>query len=404
MATPTPVQKSQKEISEGKDDVLARGNLISRKNDSIKDFTVSIRDIDSAVRYYFQNVIKPTVVEADKIVNVPVIYGSPERWKSIQRDGYFKDEKDKVILPLIVYKRNTITKDDGYAIDKLDANNPNLLYSYQKKYSMKNKYDNFAVNIGNAPLTEFYSVVVPDYVILNYEFIILTEAVSQMNKILESVIYSEGSYWGEPERFKFRTKIQSYDTNIEIATDTQRTVKTNFSLEMNGYLLPDTINKGLSIQAENFNVAYSPKQVFFGFDTDRAATLPTLGSAIVTTGTPGLPSISSIQGGTTNVIGKQITDYLALVVTRVADSSSLNTMVFDGVNVQSAPEPSGLTTSKENFHFLVNGQYISSNFVTSVVDSGSSVVTTFDTASMGYNLGKEVNPDSLVGVGKFLIL
>ena len=32
----------------------------------------------------------------------------------------------------------------------------------------------------------------------------------QMNKIVEQIIYSEGSYWGEDGKFKFRTKIDNY--------------------------------------------------------------------------------------------------------------------------------------------------------------------------------------------------
>jgi len=392
---PSVIPKSQKELSKGKEEILARGNIISRKNDTVKDFTVSIKDIDSTVRFYFQNVIHPTVVEADKVVNVPVIYGSPERWKSIQRDGYFKDEKDKVILPLIVYRRNSIAKDAEYSIDKLDANNPNLLYTFKKKYSDKNKYDNFSVNIGNAPISEFYSVVVPDYIICNYEFIVMTEAVSQMNKIIESVIYSEGAYWGDPERFKFRSKIESYETNIEIAADTQRTVKTTFSLELRGYLLPDTINKGLSIVADNFNVSYSPKQVFFGFDTETSLAESYIPQRL-------MPSATSIQGGT-SVLGQALTDYLILNITKVASSNTANTATFSSVNIQLAPDGSGLTTTSNSFYVFINGQYISNNFITSIVDSGTTVVITFDTVALGYDLTGQ-SSDAIVAVGKFLEL
>ena len=390
-----PTPKTQFEIATGKEKPLNRGKVISRKTDKVKDFTVSIRDIDFAIKYYFKNIIKPSVVENGIIIDVPVIYGSPERWKSIQRDGYFKDEKDKLILPLIVFKRNSISKDDSFSIDKLDANNPILFYPFKKKWSEKNKYDNFSVSMGIKPTEEYYSVVVPDYVILNYDFIVMTEAVEQMNKIIEAIVYSEGSYWGEKERFKFRTKIQTYTTNIEGGNDSQRTVKTTFSLELNGYLVPDSINKQLPLVAGNFEKAFSPKQIFFGTDVDTA--LDTL--AETSTTSTATPSITSIQGGTVQTVSNDAIDYLSVVITKVAASINGSVATFTGVNIKQAPAGSGLETTKENFYFFINGQYVSSVDIVSIVDSGSTVLVTF--SSIGYSLD---SGDTIVGVGKFSVL
>ena len=390
-----PTPKTQFEIATGKEKPLNRGKVISRKTDKVKDFTVSIRDIDFAIKYYFKNIIKPSVVENGIIIDVPVIYGSPERWKSIQRDGYFKDEKDKLILPLIVFKRNSISKDDSFSIDKLDANNPILFYPFKKKWSEKNKYDNFSVSMGIKPTEEYYSVVVPDYVILNYDFIVMTEAVEQMNKIIEAIVYSEGSYWGEKERFKFRTKIQTYTTNIEGGNDSQRTVKTTFSLELNGYLVPDSINKQLPLVAGNFEKAFSPKQIFFGTDVDTA--LDTL--AETSTTSTATPSITSIQGGTVQTVSNDAIDYLSVVITKVAASIDGSVATFTGVNIKQAPAGSGLETTKENFYFFINGQYVSSVDIVSIVDSGSTVLVTF--SSIGYSLD---SGDTIVGVGKFSVL
>ena len=388
-----PTPKTQFEIATGKEKPFMRGNVVSRKTDKVKDFTITLRDIDFAIKYYFKNVIKPSVVENGIIIDVPVIYGSPERWKSIKRDGYFKDEKDKLILPLIVFKRNSISKDDNYPIDKLDANSPKLVYPFKKKWSEKNRYDNFSVSVGLKPTEEYYSVVVPDYVILNYDFIVMTEAVEQMNKIIEAIVYSEGSYWGEKERFKFRTKIQTYTTNIEGGNDTQRTVKTTFSLELNGYLVPDTINKQLPLVAGNFEKAFSPKQVLFGIDTDTQLIAPS------TTSTELTPSVTSIQGGTVQTVSNDAIDYLSVVITKVAASIDGSVATFTGVNIKQAPDQSGLETTKENFYFFINGQYVSSLNIASIVNSGSTVLVTF--SGMEYSLD---SADTIVGVGKFLVL
>ncbi len=59
-------------------------------------------------------------------LNVPVMYGSPEKWKSFQKDGYYRDQKGKIMAPLIMFKRTDIAKNRTIA-NKLDANYPNNL-------------------------------------------------------------------------------------------------------------------------------------------------------------------------------------------------------------------------------------------------------------------------------------
>ena len=51
------------------------------------------------------------------------------------------------IETVIVYRRTSIEKDDSLPVDKLDANNPNLFYTFEKKFSNVNRYDNFSTQI-----------------------------------------------------------------------------------------------------------------------------------------------------------------------------------------------------------------------------------------------------------------
>jgi hypothetical protein len=67
-----------------------------------------------------------------------------------------------------------------------------------------------------------------------------------MNKIVEAMNYASDSYWGNPERFKFRAKIDSFQTNTELPVGAERIVKTNFSLSLRGYIVPDNIQKQLA--------------------------------------------------------------------------------------------------------------------------------------------------------------
>ena len=61
-----------------------RGKEISRKNDKVKDFYVGLQDLDGAIIYYFNNTIKPQVFQDGEMIDVPMMYGSPERWKTIK--------------------------------------------------------------------------------------------------------------------------------------------------------------------------------------------------------------------------------------------------------------------------------------------------------------------------------
>ncbi len=65
--------------------VLNRGYLYSRKDDDVKTPSVTLMDVDSAIIFYFENVIKPSVEESGENVKVPIMYASPERWKAIQQ-------------------------------------------------------------------------------------------------------------------------------------------------------------------------------------------------------------------------------------------------------------------------------------------------------------------------------
>ncbi len=154
--------------------VINRGYLYSRKDEDIKNAEVTLMDMDGAIHHYFNDVIKPSVEDNGENVKVPIMYASPERWKSIQRDGFIRDKKRQIITPVIVYRRTSIEKDDMMPVDKLDANDPKLFYTFEKQFSKINKYDNFSTQIGTVPQREYYNVMMPDYVTLTYDFIIWT--------------------------------------------------------------------------------------------------------------------------------------------------------------------------------------------------------------------------------------
>ena len=262
-----PIPKTQKQISKGLQQAFdtTRGNpnqsvnpnesqtgidfnrstKISAKNDTSKLLTIVIQDLDEAVFYYFDNVIKPYVYQNGQRRNVPLIYAAPERWKSYQRDGYYRDKSGAVMLPIIVIKRDSLEKDRS-VYNKLDSNMPNLYGSFQKAYNTKNAYGNFEILNNRTPVKSYNLAVVPDFVTLNYSCVIQTYYMEQLNKIIESVEYASDSYWGDPERFKFRSFIDSFQTNTELTAGQDRLVRGTFDIRLRGYIIPEVMQKDVT--------------------------------------------------------------------------------------------------------------------------------------------------------------
>jgi len=254
----TPIPKTQKELSTEQHKAfdtemgnpnnannINRGNQVSFTGDSTKPFSIGIQDIDESIMYYFQNVIKPFVIQNGTRIEVPIIYGSPEKWASFQKFGYFRDAQGRIMMPIIMFKRDSIDKVRTIA-NKLDANNPNNVSIQGKSYSPKNAYDNFSVLNNVRPQRQYYAVVVPDYITVTYTCTINTYYMDQLNKIIEAIEYASDSYWGDPSRFQFRAMIDSFNIKTELADKEERTVSSTFSIKMNGYIVPDVLQKDVT--------------------------------------------------------------------------------------------------------------------------------------------------------------
>ena len=243
-------------------DEVNRGRQVSRSNDKVKNKSIGLMDIDAAIFYYFENVIKPVIEENGEQVKVPVIYANPERWAAIQRQGHIRDNKRKILTPVISFRRTSLAKDESVPVDKLDPSSPKLFQAYQSRYTQVNRYDKLTALKGITPKKEMFNVAVPDYVTLSYDFIVWTNFTDQMNKIVETINWSEGSYWGEPGKFRFRATIDSFEDASEY-DETRRNIKTNFSVTLRGYLIPDSFNDVLTTQK-----FITPKQIVISDNTD----------------------------------------------------------------------------------------------------------------------------------------
>jgi hypothetical protein len=257
-----PTPKTQREISvdQHKSTYVPAGNpnyddpnvkpinralQTSFKGDNVKPFSIGIQDIDEAVFYYFENVIQPSVLQNGQRLPVPVIYGSPEKWKSYQKDGYYRDQNGRIMAPLIMFKRDSLEKNRTIG-NKLDANNPHNYSVSTKKYDPRNSYDNFKVLNNRTPERQFYATVIPDYITITYTCIAFTYYVEQLNKIVEAIEYASDAYWGDPQRYKFKAMIDSFGFQTELVNNDERIVRSTFNIKLNGYIVPEILQKDIN--------------------------------------------------------------------------------------------------------------------------------------------------------------
>jgi len=214
---------------------------ISRADDTVKIQTVGIKDIDEAIFFYFNDVLKPQVHMNGKTINVPLVYGSPERWAAMQKDGFYRDKNGKMQAPLIVFRRESIERNRNLG-NKLDGNAPHNFGVFEQKYNRKNAYDKFNLLNNRKPVSTYHAVAIPDYVNIDYSCIVYTDYMEHNNKIIEGINFASDSYWGAPDKYRFRAMIDTFTTSTEVVQGNDRIVKTNFNIKLLGYIVTDAVN------------------------------------------------------------------------------------------------------------------------------------------------------------------
>ena len=225
-----------------------------------KEYTkgVKLLDVDTTIAQYMVDTVIPDVEEHGNKVKVPLLYGNAERWNSARAKGYLRDQRGKIQIPLVMFKRNSIDRDASLSQFK----DVNTLPAY-KKYSKQNRYERFSLQPDASKAYEQYEVSVPDYVTVTYEVMIWTSFTEHMNTIVEQFQYATDRYWGEEKGYKFRTRIDSFDNQQEVGEGSERIIRTSFTMVVNAYLLPETYDDKPTVKK-----SFTPKKVVWGIETD----------------------------------------------------------------------------------------------------------------------------------------
>jgi hypothetical protein len=365
----------------------------SLKKDTDKVFSVGIKDIDDAVMYYFTEVLKPSVVQNNNRLNVPVLYGTPENWKSVQADGYYRDQKGKLMAPLIMFKRNSVTQNRTLG-NKLDGNKAHNLQFFEKKYTRRNVYSNFAALNNRQPETEYAVSITPDYVTVEYTCEVWTHFVEQMDSLIESLNFASRSYWGDPDRFQFYSNIETFTDTVSYDLGEDRLVRSSFNLTLNGYLIPNTEMSKVAGASKAFGIS----KLIFGIETTSGT--ETVSTAVAKRGSPAKGAL--INDSVNNVynvsnVNPAVVTYLSTNKQLVGTYVDPQTVIFPATWL---PAPSGLpATSVVNFTFFVNGQFIEASSITSFTTDGVGTSTlVINTSVLGFGFD---STDLILAIGKF---
>jgi hypothetical protein len=362
-----------------------RGTQIKREGNELGK-GVRLYDVDLAIAEHMIDTVVPSVEAFNEKIKVPVMYGNPERWASVQKQGYLRGKNGMLQIPLIMFKRNSISRDDTMP----NTMNRHISYPTVTKFSKKHKYDRFSAMTGTTRPVQQYDVVMPDYVSISYEVIIWTDFTEHMNKIVEAFQYATDEYWGDKSGFKFRVKIDSFDNTTEVGEGTQRIVRTTFTMVVNAYLLPEKFDN-----EPTHTKSLSPKKVVWGLEWDL-------------TGGDGAGTNSDTKQKMYNEYS-DIIDFMSVRGSQEGTFVDADSVKLTNVELPKLPpQLVGSFNEDDRFRVYINGVYIPPtkySYTSSYVDN--EIAFNFSTGSVitATDLGYEIDSGDEIGItGKFIEL
>ena len=234
-----------------------------------KNFAITLKDVDTSVMNYIKDVIRPSIREANETIKVPILYGNEERWNNVRRRGVLRDRNNIIILPVIVLKRTSVEKNTELSQGfEHDVQREYAEVLRKPQWSKKNRYDRFSVQTNKKPTFENLVTTMPNFVNISYEFVLLTSYMEQMNVLIEEFVEHSNNYWGDGEDYKFLSTVESISDASEMAADSERIIKSTFSVITKAYLLPEYTNSVITNKISQIRKEITPTRVVFGFEGD----------------------------------------------------------------------------------------------------------------------------------------
>jgi hypothetical protein len=324
------------------------------------------------------------------------MYAAGEKWASVQKHGFLRDSQGKLLTPLIMIRRNSVTKrEDIQDLKVLET--PDARITFERKYTQRNRYSRF--DLAQRPRErEFYSMDVPKFVQIEYELLCWTNNTVQLNEIVEQLMWFDGKAFGDAHKFITHIDPPSFENMNDTGAD--RVVRATLSMRTKAHIL--------NTHGPNAPALYrlNPvNKIIAGIEIDGVTeSISSLANIA-----PREASTTLLNGyGSRNSGGSSSTEAIAyLTINRQLTGTVLNSTT---VSFPSAwePAPAGLpTTSVDNFTFLhkqmnweTAAAFIPRSAIVSFTQFGGTSTLVVNTTNLDYEL---FPGDEVVGIGKFIV-
>ena len=233
--------------------------------DAGKSYSITLKDIDTAVINHIRNIMKPVVRESNEIIKVPVMYGNEERWKSVRGRGVLRDKNGVIILPVMVIKRTSVAMNDQMPLSFDNDVRGKYISVIRSKsgWSKNNRYDRFSVLTGQKPVEEFVKTGMPDFVVCSYNIVMMTAYMEQMNDLNTIWVEHLETYFGDSTSYRFLSSLSGDISDAtEMESDGERIIRNELTLEIKGYMIPEFTDNIFGKTAEMVR-GYVSKKVSF---------------------------------------------------------------------------------------------------------------------------------------------
>jgi hypothetical protein len=381
---PSKPNKTESAFVTNKEVKTLAGFTNAKRGDKIKDINISLYDVDYAVKWHLENVINPTVVEENSVITVPILFAAGEKWSAVQKHGYLRDNQGKILTPMVMIKRNSVSKREDIQDLKVSETSDSRI-TFERKYTKQNRYDRFSLT-GKTPEKEFYSIDVPKFVQVEYELLIWTNNTIQLNEVVEQLMWFDGKAFGDSHKFITHIEPPSFE-NIN-STGEDRIVRASMPMRTKAYIL--------NTHGPNAPALYrmtSVNRLIISQEIDGVTETNTITNAAIAVSSPS-PSSGAGSGGAAAASALLYINSNLQLTGTVLNSSA----VSFASGWTSAPT-SLPTTSVDNFIFYVNGVLLERSAIISFTQSSGVSSLVVNTTNLGYSLD---TMDEVIGIGKFI--
>lgn len=155
---------------------------------------IGLEDVDTAIRDWFDFSVDAHVeTPTSERHKVPIVFGSSERWVTARNTQGIRDNKGKLILPIISITRKSFNPNNTMAAFSVNVPRITVSRRISPKTSQLRNNDterSLASRNGDAVVYEVTTIPFPSNGVATYQMVIHAQYTKQLNAIIEKLMYT----------------------------------------------------------------------------------------------------------------------------------------------------------------------------------------------------------------------